>query len=56
MKPRNGYGQVIHNPNAYYRAVAEDRYGFNSQANSYQSGWNDGYCQGYGDACDDHGW
>jgi hypothetical protein len=26
----NGYGEVIYNPEAYYKAVNEDRYGFNS--------------------------
>ena len=26
---RNGYGERIHNPDAYYRAVREDRYGYN---------------------------
>ena len=54
--PKNGYGQRIYNPTAYYKAVSEDRYGFNN----YQSGWNDGYSSGYGqgysDACDDHNW
>ena len=29
-EPRNGYGERIHNPEAYYRAVREDRYGYNS--------------------------
>jgi len=56
---RNRYGQRIHNPDAYYRAVAEDRYGYNSSkyhSNSYQAGWNDGYAQGYIDAYDDNGW
>ena len=28
-KYRNGYGQTIYNPKAYYRAVREDRYGYN---------------------------
>ncbi len=27
---RNGYGEPIYNPSAYYAAVAEDRYGYNS--------------------------
>ena len=27
--PRNGYGQRIYKPKAYYRAVREDRYGYN---------------------------
>ena len=26
----NGHGERIRNPSAYYRAVEEDRYGFNS--------------------------
>ena len=28
-KYRNGHGQPIYNPKAYYRAVREDRYGYN---------------------------
>ena len=28
--PTNGYGERIYNPDAYYRAVSEDRYGYNS--------------------------
>ena len=26
---RNGYGQKIYNPKAYFKAVREDRYGYN---------------------------
>lgn len=26
----NGFGETIRNPEAYYQAVREDRYGFNS--------------------------
>ena len=26
---RNGYGQKINNPKAYFKAVREDRYGYN---------------------------
>lgn len=32
----NGYGEKIHNPNAYYKAVNEDRYGFNSEYSEHQ--------------------
>ena len=46
---RNGYGERIHNPDAYYRAVAEDRYGYSS----YKQGWNDGYSSGYADGYED---
>ena len=28
-KYTNGYGQPIYNPKAYYKAVREDRYGYN---------------------------
>ena len=42
---RNGYGERIHNPEAYHRAVSEDRYGYSS----YNSGWHDGYSCGYSD-------
>ena len=41
----NGYGERIHNPAAYNRAVAEDRYGYSS----YNRGWHDGYGCGYAD-------
>ena len=56
---RNRLGEKIHNPTAYFRAVNEDRYGYNSSSHhssSYRSGWNNGYMQGYSDACDDYGW
>ena len=46
---RNGYGERIHNPDAYYRAVAEDRYGYSS----YNRGWHDGYSCGYSDGYSD---
>ena len=46
----NGLGERIHNPEAYYRAVAEDRYGYRkSKSSSYKKGWNDGYSYGYAD-------
>lgn len=55
----NGYGERIFNPDAYFNAVAEDRYGFNSYNNGYKDGYNDGFSDGYGtgytDACDDFG-
>ena len=54
---RNGYGERINNPKAYYKAVAEDRYGYSSynhnSSNSYTSGWNDGYSSGYADGYSD---
>ena len=34
-KYTNGYGQPIYNPDAYYRAVREDRYGYNSNNTRY---------------------
>ena len=39
----NGHGERIRNPEAYYQAVREDRYGFNSdytldQYDKYQGG------------------
>ena len=50
---RNGYGERINNPDAYYQAVSEDRHGFNS----YNSGWSDGYSCGYSDGYNDGcGW
>ena len=53
--PTNGFGERIYSPDAYYNAVAEDRYGFGS----YNSGWSDGYScgysDGYGDAYNDSG-
>ena len=61
--PTNGYGEPIHSPKAYYRAVREDRYGYssynrNSSNSSYSSGWNDGYSCGYADGYSDgsEGW
>lgn len=42
---RNGNGERIYNPDAYYQAVSEDRYGYSS----YNSGWSDGYSCGYSD-------
>ena len=52
--PRNGNGERIYNPDAYYRAVSEDRYGYSS----YNSGWHDGYSCGYSDGYADgsDGW
>ena len=54
---RNGYGERIHNPKAYYKAVSEDRYGYSSynrnSSNSYSDGWNDGYGCGYADGYSD---
>ena len=47
--PTNGYGEPIYNPDAYYRAVSEDRYGYRS----YNNGWNDGYSCGYSDGYSD---
>lgn len=47
--PTNGYGERIHNPAAYDRAVSEDRYGYNS----YNNGWSDGYSCGYSDGYSD---
>tara|TARA_B100000315_G_scaffold228973_1_gene238207 strand:- start:264 stop:443 length:180 start_codon:yes stop_codon:yes gene_type:complete len=47
--PTNGYGERIYNPDAYNRAVAEDRYGYSS----YNNGWNDGYSCGYSDGYSD---
>jgi hypothetical protein len=32
----NGYGERIINPEAYYQAVNEDRYGFNSNYSEHQ--------------------
>ncbi len=63
----NGFGEQIYNPEAYFRAVEEDRYGFSSNNNShynnfendYDAGYVDGYSDGYSDACDDcgdYGW
>ena len=50
---RNGYGERIYNPDAYYQAVSEDRHGYNS----YNSGWSDGYSCGYSDGYNDGcGW
>ncbi len=50
---RNGYGERIYNPGAYYQAVTEDRYGYSS----YNSGWSDGYSCGYSDGYSDgSGW
>ena len=46
---RNGYGERIYNPDAYYQAVSEDRHGYNS----YNSGWSDGYSCGYSDGYND---
>ena len=46
---RNGYGERIYNPDAYYQAVSEDRYGYNS----YNSGFSDGYSCGYADGYND---
>ena len=43
MAHYNGYGERIYNPNAYYNAVNQDRYGYNS----YNSGFSDGYNYGY---------
>ena len=43
----NGHGKRIYNPKAYYRAVAENRYGYRSSNSSYRKGWNDGYSYGY---------
>ena len=31
----NGYGQPIYNPEAYYQAVREDRYGYNRNNKRY---------------------
>ena len=53
---RNGYGERIYNPEAYNRAVSEDRYGYNSYRSAWNDGYGTGYAQGYGDACEDHGW
>ena len=54
---RNGYGERINNPKAYYKAVSEDRYGYSSynrnSSNSYSDGWNDGYGCGYADGYSD---
>jgi hypothetical protein len=56
MSYYNGLGERIKNPEAYFKAVSEDRYGYSS----YTRGWNDGYSCGFGDgyssACDDNGW
>ena len=50
----NGFGERIHNPRAYYKAVSEDRYGYRSLNNSsYNRGWNDGYSKGYADGYED---
>ena len=46
---KNGYGQPIYNPDAYYQAVTEDRYGYSS----YNHGWSDGYSCGYSDGYSD---
>lgn len=32
----NGFGEEIQNPDAYYRAINEDRYGFNSNYSERQ--------------------
>ena len=54
---RNGFGEIIRNPAAYFRAVCEDRYGFNGGRNehSYCSyGYRDRYLDdGYHCSCDD---
>lgn len=60
----NGYGERIHNPAAYFRAVAEDRYGFNNPHGGesgdyhrgYIDGYSDGYEDGYNDGCSGTGW
>ena len=39
--PTNGYGERIYNPDAYNRAVSEDRYGYNSDR--YSRDYNDRY-------------
>ena len=46
---RNGNGERIYNPDAYYQAVSEDRYGYSS----YNHGWSDGYSCGYSDGYSD---
>ncbi len=53
---RNGFGERIHNPEAYNRAVSEDRYGYNSYNYGFNDGYGCGYTRGYSDACDDNGW
>ena len=35
---KNGYGQPIYNPKAYYQAVREDRYGYSRNNKRYQKG------------------
>ena len=32
---KNGYGQPIYNPKAYYKAVREDRYGYSRNKKRY---------------------
>ena len=49
----NGLGERINNPTAYYNAVNQDRYGYNSYnsgfSDGYSYGYSDGYADGYGD-------
>jgi hypothetical protein len=40
---RNGFGEPIYHPSAYFRAVAEDRYGFNSRSTRYDCCDNDDF-------------
>ncbi len=42
----NGYGNEIYNPEAYYQAVNENRYGFNSDYSEHQR---DNYYENYHD-------
>jgi hypothetical protein len=37
--PKNKLGERIYNPGAYYRAVREDRYGFNRRRKPRRSPW-----------------
>jgi len=66
---RNGLGERIFNPTAYYEAVSEDRYGYNTSSacgnpnteydrgfsEGYDLGYDDGYIGGYSDAVGDYG-
>ena len=54
----NGNGETIYNPDAYFKAVAEDRYGYSSYNNGFKDGFDygytEGYSDGYSDAVDDY--
>ena len=49
----NGLGERINNPTAYYNAVSEDRYGYNSYNSGFSEGYSYGYSDGYADGCND---